>query len=276
MKIIFSRKGFDDAYGGSASPILPNGTLLSLPIPTKPKEKGIAYKDLTYEGRSYLHILKELGIKLSSQKCHLDPDLVDRRTEQIKEWQPAFGQQGAAAKHLMNERVEAGDLFLFFGTFKRTFLDAKNKLQFENDHPRHILFGYLLISECIEVYQMTAAQKDKFHWHPHIQNDYGKNNLLFISPKKHIDLKRSAGTFKYSDDLVLTRNGYRKSIWELPSFFHPDNNVKISRHKKISRFQKRANSTILQTIGIGQDFVVHSENDRIKEWALNLLQSHIK
>jgi hypothetical protein len=33
MKVILSRKGFDSEYGGIASPILPDGTLLSLPIP---------------------------------------------------------------------------------------------------------------------------------------------------------------------------------------------------------------------------------------------------
>ena len=35
MKVILSRKGFDSSYGGTASPILPDGTLLSLPIPSK-------------------------------------------------------------------------------------------------------------------------------------------------------------------------------------------------------------------------------------------------
>ena len=34
MKIILSRKGFDSKFGGMASPILPDGTLLSLPIPS--------------------------------------------------------------------------------------------------------------------------------------------------------------------------------------------------------------------------------------------------
>ena len=29
MKIILSRKGFDSSYGGGASPIMPNGDLLS-------------------------------------------------------------------------------------------------------------------------------------------------------------------------------------------------------------------------------------------------------
>lgn len=33
MKFILSRKGMDSAAGGFANPILPDGTLLSLPIP---------------------------------------------------------------------------------------------------------------------------------------------------------------------------------------------------------------------------------------------------
>ena len=44
MKIILSRKGFDSGYGGIASPVLPDGTLLSLPIPTT--EMGITYDEL--------------------------------------------------------------------------------------------------------------------------------------------------------------------------------------------------------------------------------------
>ena len=35
MKIILSRKGFDSGYGGCPNPILPDGTLLSLPIPSR-------------------------------------------------------------------------------------------------------------------------------------------------------------------------------------------------------------------------------------------------
>ena len=34
MKIILSRKGFDSGYGGMPSPILPNGIMLSMPIPS--------------------------------------------------------------------------------------------------------------------------------------------------------------------------------------------------------------------------------------------------
>lgn len=34
MKVVFSRKGFDQQYGGMASPILPDGRLIPLPIPS--------------------------------------------------------------------------------------------------------------------------------------------------------------------------------------------------------------------------------------------------
>lgn len=43
MKVILSGKGFDSSYGGQASPILPDGTLLSLPIPSY---ELIGYDDL--------------------------------------------------------------------------------------------------------------------------------------------------------------------------------------------------------------------------------------
>ena len=34
MKVIISRKGFDSSAGKMASPILPDGRVISLPIPT--------------------------------------------------------------------------------------------------------------------------------------------------------------------------------------------------------------------------------------------------
>ena len=51
MKVVFSRKGFDSQYGGMPSPILSDGTLLSLPIPSK--EDNTKYAGLTWNGKSY-------------------------------------------------------------------------------------------------------------------------------------------------------------------------------------------------------------------------------
>jgi hypothetical protein len=40
MKIILSRKGFDSAHGGIASPVFPGGEMLSFPIPGTNPAKG--------------------------------------------------------------------------------------------------------------------------------------------------------------------------------------------------------------------------------------------
>ena len=41
MKVILSRKGMDSESGVMASPILPDGTLLSLPIPDRKAKKDM-------------------------------------------------------------------------------------------------------------------------------------------------------------------------------------------------------------------------------------------
>jgi hypothetical protein len=51
MKIIMSRKGFDSAYGGYPSPILPDGKMVSLSIPSG---DSLRYSDLKVkEGLTY-------------------------------------------------------------------------------------------------------------------------------------------------------------------------------------------------------------------------------
>jgi hypothetical protein len=46
MKVILSRKGFDSASGGMPSPILPDGTLISLPIPCDRPGSGVPYASI--------------------------------------------------------------------------------------------------------------------------------------------------------------------------------------------------------------------------------------
>ncbi len=121
MRIILSRKGFDSSYGGCPSPILPDVTLLSLPIPSK--NDGVKYLELYYEEKSYFQIIKELkpGTKIKEYyNCHLDPDIRDLKI--VNDWAPLFGQEGGAQTHLVNNNVCEGDIFLFFGWFKQTEL----------------------------------------------------------------------------------------------------------------------------------------------------------
>ena len=121
MKVILSRKGMDSKSGGMASPILPDGTLFSLPIPDK--TIGTAYKALTYKGQGLEKIISQLGPKFDfgkNQTCHLDPDIyedIEGRTA-TDEWKPAFGQHGVSAVHLDKLGVGVGDIFLFYGMFE--------------------------------------------------------------------------------------------------------------------------------------------------------------
>jgi len=97
MKIILSRKGFDSYYGGYPSPILPDGKMISLPIPSP--IDSTRYIDLKIDqSKSLYTIMKELKIKikidgkwtvLTEQTTgHLDPDIYCFLINRDKEWTP--------------------------------------------------------------------------------------------------------------------------------------------------------------------------------------------
>ena len=94
MKIILSRKGFDSSNGSIPSPILPDGTLLSLPIPAK--FDSISFDDLNYNGVLFSDILRQLKgkeDKTNHYNCHLDPDIRENlRNTPVSNWRAAFGQ----------------------------------------------------------------------------------------------------------------------------------------------------------------------------------------
>lgn len=263
MKIILSRKGYDSSYGGGASPIMPNGDLLSIPIPSNEGERGIPYSEIYYGKRSYWEIMKELGLKAEQKLSHFDPDLIAGAYDRSEGWRGAFGQAGAALTHLKNNKVEPGDLFLFFGSFKRTF-ERAGKLQFERDYERHIIFGYLKVGEILE--PTEKEDHTAFKDHPHVQNRdvYHPRNLLYIANNE-----KDYGVFKYRDELVLTRNGFSKSQWELPMAFDLKRGTTISRHSERD-IAIRDGKVLLNSRGIGQDFVVEG-NPEVVEWAERII-----
>ena len=73
MKVILSRKGFDSANGGIASPILEDGTMLSFPIPLPETN---TFSELEYKGISYPQLLHDLNYNEGKFgfHCHIDPD----------------------------------------------------------------------------------------------------------------------------------------------------------------------------------------------------------
>ncbi len=258
MKIILSRKGFDSDFGGMPSPILPDGTMLSLPIPDF--DNSHTYGELRIGNQSYKDIMSQLSphyryhgkkYKLSTQStCHLDPDLRPETIKRQSDWLPAFGQTGAAQSHLDNHGVSQGDLFLFFGTFQKTIY-VNNKLQFDtNDTPKHIIFGYFQIEKKLRVNESRLPKW--LHYHPHVSQsrDYHANNTIYIAAKNLSFAEQlcGAGVFSFAKKFILSASGKPKSYWRLPNAFQK---TTISYHT-----DKSWKKGLLKSVGRGQEFVV--------------------
>ena len=73
-KLIISRKGFDSGSGGCLSPIFPDGTMFSLPIPSWDQE---AFEDLQHGDIDIASVVTGVtNGRMSGQNLiHLDPDL---------------------------------------------------------------------------------------------------------------------------------------------------------------------------------------------------------
>ncbi|MCO5269473.1 MAG: hypothetical protein M9897_11345 [Brumimicrobium sp.] len=268
MKIILSRKGFDSSSGGIPSPILPDGTLLSLPIPNDVNR----YEDLEYKGKNYFEIIYELSNgKIRNKECHYDPDIRENAIKanlRPKNWRAAFGQVGASLTHLQNYEIQKGDLFLFFGLFREC--EIKNgKYQFiRGTKPKHIIWGYLQIDEILQ----NPTEKE-FPWlvekgknkHPHIDRE-NKNNAIFIGAKTLSWDKsmKGADCLEFNHMRVLTREGMSTSRWELPDFFKE---IDISHHKRSDW-----KDNYFQSTGRGQEFVFSTENRLdVMNWVSDLI-----
>lgn len=271
MKVILSRKGFDSGTGGYASPILPDGTLLSLPIPDSSTD--IKYSDLNKNESSYYELmqslkgeyLKDNGNKSSLSKntsCHLDPDLIYDVFAREKGWRGIFGQIDRAQSHLTNQKVQEGDLFLFFGWFRKTIIkDGKLKFDPSDKFGRHIIYGYLQVDEIIQADDQRKLKR-WMEYHPHaLESRLCRNkNTLYIAKKElsFITDLPGFGTFKYSDHRVLTKAGeHNRSYWNLPKEF---SELEISCHKKSDW-----TDAYFKSNARGQEFVFQ-EDDAVLKW----------
>lgn len=161
MKIILSRKGFDSSNGGCASPIFPDGRLVSLPIPAS--GAPTSFSDVSFDGLSVGQVVRDLsgGKVLPDSPTHLDPDLSNEALPRQEGWLPAFGQTGAAQSHLNSQGVEVGDLFLFFGWFKKVEKNSSGRWSYVSGAPdRHVIFGWLQVGEVFGLAQklMNSAR----------------------------------------------------------------------------------------------------------------------
>lgn len=282
MKIILSRKGFDSSSGGKPSPILPDGRMVSLPIPDK--QSTIRYKDVRWQEYTLGELVSDLtnGRIPASHYAHLDPDINSESLPRHAEWRPIFGQTGAAQGHLQKNGVRAGDIFLFFGLF-RNVIQSSGKLEWDTSSPaRHVLWGWLQINEILKIDDTNLSGYEWAEYHPHFHRNSDSNNTLYIAPE-HLRLTSvpsgelaGAGVFRnFSDQLVLTAPAAKKvSQWELPQWFYPrDGKRPLSYHSDLARWRRTEKGITLNTVARGQEFILDTAefSDEAIEWLKLLL-----
>ena len=290
MKIVLSRKGCDTGKlsgNGVASPIFPDGRILSLPIPEPRKYHSLTrFQDLQWDGHSLAPIVECLsnGHLQGVDPCHLDPDLRADALPRMPGWRAAFGQVNGEQTHLAGTKRSApavgrGDLFLFFGLFRlvekvRAGADA---WKYVSDAPQvHRLFGWLQVSEVVSIGTDTARARAAHPWlsdHPHmadLDNGWSSNNTVYLStPTLSIDGidgidVGGGGSFRQHNAdhrLTLTEpeqieqgRHCKCSYWRLPEWFWPaDGHSLFSRSLNMRR---RCESWVhVNRIGQGQEFV---------------------
>lgn len=288
MKIIFSRKGFDSGTGCVPNPIVPDGTMASLPIPDR--HGTVSYNDLTVDGHNLGTLVTDLkGKRINRSKtkvsitgtdrAHLDPDLSENICTRKSDWKAALGQCGSAAGVLHNHNIGIGDLFLFFGWFRQCELVDGIYRYVQGAQDIHALFGYLRIGSIIHIGKDPIP--DWAQQHPHLHGTRQGRNLLYVAADSlgmpGIEHLPGAGTFKkFNESLQLTAPSKNRSFWRVPRWMYPDEGKPpLSSHEKLSRWQLPTDNDgfcYLESVARGQEFVLDTEHypDAV-EWAINIL-----
>ena len=286
MKIILSRKGFDSGTGFIPSAIMPDGTMMSLPIPDR--HSTVGYGDLAVENHSLGKIVTDLkGKRISRSKglvplvetdrAHLDPDLLENVCiRPTTTWRPALGQCGSAAGVLYNHNIGAGDLFLFFGWFRQCETVGDTYRYVRGAQDIHALFGYLRVGSVIKLAKDPIP--DWAQHHPHLHGTRQGRNVLYVGADtlglQGCEYLSGAGTFKqFTHTLQLTAPSKNRSVWRVPRWMYPDNKKPpLSSHERRDRWQLFDDCCQLKSVGRGQAFVLDTSSyPEAVNWALSFI-----
>jgi len=210
MKVIFSRKGWDSACGGKASPVFGSKEIYSIPIPCSPPSpsySSVTPSVLSRAGFSSAGNLISTLSRCVNTYAHLDPDLDCTSLSRHSGWRHCFGQKGSAAAHLDNQNVGKGDIFLFYGWFD----DELSRVPWRYAHKdRYIIWGWLQV-DCV-IHLKTGNIPGWLSYHPHVVHagSFGSKNRVYIGSNhlggSIISGWRGAGVFgKEHSCRVLTK-----------------------------------------------------------------------
>jgi hypothetical protein len=286
VKLILSRKGFDQGSGGAPSPVFADGSMFSIPIPdgrTLQRYASMRHGD-TDIGEVVSHLTK--GRYTGKSSAHVDPDLDHGRMQRLDGWRPAFGQTGAAQRHLENQGVGPGDVFLYFGWFCDVSRGSDGLWRRKpGGRDIHAIHGWLQIDEVIDLSSGRIADWTRYPWlcnHPHVNRGAEPNNTIYVAKTK-IEFpgdkgKCAAGGGRLSHlsaTNTLTASGQTmKSVWALPEWFAPENGRTLSYHADPNRWSRTSSGLNLRSVGRGQEFVIDIGDDEMAlRWVKGIISA---
>jgi len=285
MKVILSRKGFDSQYGCVPSPILPDGRMISLPIPDQ--DAPTRYDAIHRDGLNLGTVVVSLGGKRGkpakpiapTDLAHLDPDLDVAAVPRPPGWRPIFGQESAAFGHLRNQGVGPGDLLLFFGWFCPIQPASVGRWRYDRSQgPFHAIWGWMRVGAVHPAHHRQRWQ----HGPPDIRTCTYRSVsgipcswplMRWLSVAVGGRRLPGAGLFSCKPQRILSETGKTPSNWRLPAWMHPaagvatlSYNVNVERWTSIDE-----HSCHLMSAAKGQEFVLRSkDSDRQDAWLASL------
>jgi hypothetical protein len=283
-RIVLSRKGFDGGTGCIPSPILSDGTMISLPIPDS--AGTVSYSDLVFGDHSLGKLIVDLKAKriakgkvktplFDHDRAHLDPDLISTLRDRKSGWRPAYGQSGKDATILRQHQVGKGDLFIFFGWFRKCELVRGAYRYLAGAPDIHVIFGYLRVGDVLRL--STDPVPMWVQDHPHLHGTKRKvdtGNTLFVAADTlglpNSDGLPGAGAFtRFAQQLQLTVPGKTRSCWGLPRWFYHS----LSSHEKLDRWSMEENTCILRSVARGQEFALDvTRFPEATNWAADIIR----
>lgn len=268
MKIVLSRKGFDSTAGGVPSPIFPDGSMCSIPI--QAAGARTRFRDIRKgEGSDLGKVVHSVtrGRISGDELCHFDPDLSrNSLASRHRSWQPSLGQVKQAEGYLRNKDVDLGDVFLFFGWFRRVTQDEHGGWRFVPGSPDlHVVFGWLRICAMIEVpddpslHPALVAEHPWLANHPHLHFPEG---FVRGGNRIYVGTEDDAGEFhRFDDRRVLTAPDSRtRNTWRLPAWM--DAPIEAARGKKSKSpiLHRQGEELRFSKRGQWQEFVIDCAN----------------
>ena len=261
-KLILSRKGFDSKAGGCPSPIFPDGTMYSLPIPSP--RASIAYGDLRHGDIHIGQVVEDLTRRHLTARdgAHLGPDVRPEAYPRQEGWRGLCDQVASAQGHLENQGVGVGDVFLFFGLFRRVEERDTGWRFVRSSPPVHTLWGWHQIEQVCKVDGIRNAPNFKWaFYYDCLDQEFDRGCTLYVA-SQGLDLGDSltaagAGVFpRFDKRLVLTKPGGSVSQWRLPRWFYPDSDRAPLTYHTHDLWQHDDDYAYVQRRGPGQEFVL--------------------